>query len=200
MSTTAKVLLSLGGVALVCLLLCCGGMGLVGYWGYNLARNAVSDDPAEIKRVTEEIVAVQIPPGFEPRTSMDFKIPVQNGVVQIVLYHDPNCNGTLNLSQISDKAGGRPDQHIRMGKDLNRQQQLEPLDIVVEKTELFESTINGQPAEFSIGEGKARGLDEHYWNVTGNFAGKAGKGLFSFQAQTDKFSREQLLEMLRSMH
>ena len=42
MSGTAKVLMVFGIGFVVLAVLCCGGVGFFGYWGYNLAKNAMS--------------------------------------------------------------------------------------------------------------------------------------------------------------
>ena len=79
MSGTAKVLMVFGIGFVVLAVLCCGGVGFFGYWGYNLAKNAMSQDPETIRRVTDEIVTIAIPDAFEPQMSMDMKAPVRPG-------------------------------------------------------------------------------------------------------------------------
>ena len=106
----SSVVTILGGIAVVCMIACCGG----GYIFYVKAKNAVENmaitDPAKIEAKLNEIVTVEIPAGFKPKLASS--IPGLD--IQIVNYEatgaKPDSKGSLTISQAAN-------QQLLEGKD-----------------------------------------------------------------------------------
>jgi hypothetical protein len=197
MSGTSKVLLGLGiGCGLV-LLLCCGGFaGLTFYW-YNLAKNATSTDPATIRRVTDEIVSIMIPETLKPEMSMDMKIPFNQGAMQAVVYRNEAAGATLTLTQFTNEAlSNDPNFKTQFETGMSKHKQQ---SIAISKSEQFETTINGQKAIFTISQGTAPGMADELWQVTGDFQGKGGPAILTLEAKSTDFTKDQVLDILKSM-
>ncbi len=198
MSGTTKVLIGLGIGCGVVLLLCCGGFVTVSYWGYNLAKNATSKDPATIQRVTGEIVTIDVPQSFRPESSIDMQIPFGYGSMQMAIYRDPAAKAMLMLMQFSSEALAN-DPNFRGQFDNSMDQQFKKQVVQAEKSEKADVTINGEPATFTIVEGKGSRSAGQVLQVTGSFHGKTGVAQFVLEAESPDFTREQALEIVKSM-
>src|SRR5262245_24497058 len=73
MSSSTKVLVVLGIGFCALMLVCCGGLGMGGFYFYRVASKAMITDPDEIRRVTNEIVTITIPDSFEPKMAMNMQ-------------------------------------------------------------------------------------------------------------------------------
>ena len=83
---------------------------------------------------------------------------------------------------------------------MNQQRQFQPETITVETTEPpVDTEINGSPAHFTVAQGKGRGGKDEYWTVEGTFEGKSGPGTLRFRVKSDNFTKDQVLELLKSM-
>ena len=60
----------------VVVLLCCGFFGFGTWWMVRTAQKALTEDPAEIRRLTAEIVSIDVPESLPPRAGMDLTVPV----------------------------------------------------------------------------------------------------------------------------
>jgi hypothetical protein len=195
MSGTAKLFIGLGIGCGVVLLLCCGGFVAVSYWGYNLAKNAQSTDPAVIRRVTDEIVSIDIPPSFTPEMSLDMQIPFNEGKMQMVQYRDKAAKAFLMLIQFSsDAIAENPAFKTQMQTAMNRPKS-GPMQ--TEKSQTVEVTINGEPAKFTIVQGKRGGQDA--LEVTGAFRGKGGPAQLVLELQGPELAEEQAVAIVKSM-
>ena len=61
MSTGTKILLILAIVFGGLLVLCCGGMILLGLYAQSYAKTALSDDPAAVQETAAEITQIDVP-------------------------------------------------------------------------------------------------------------------------------------------
>lgn len=197
-----KVLLGLGIGCGLMAVICCGG-GLVSmYWLGKSIQQATSKDPAKIREVTEQIATIAIPDKFQPETSLDAKIPVIGGM-QMAVYRDPNTGATLSLIQFTSDAVAK-DRNLRRQlqssmepkyTDLHdKKQQVRP-----ETSEEFETTLNGEPAKFTIVEGSVAPASGELLQVSGNFRGKGGFAQLLLEAAKAEFTKEQAIELLKSM-
>ncbi len=196
MSGTKKLLVGLGLGCGVVLLICCGGFGAATYWGMNLAKNANLTEPAEIRRVTDEIVTISVPPGFEPHRAMDFVVPFGQGTKKIAVYRDTASNGSLKLDQSSGEAATNPGL-ASMDDSFDAELHREPL--VVTKSEDFDTKVNGEQAKFVIEQGTRGEGGEEFWHVAGPFHGKGGPAHLEFEVKRSDFPQDQVLDLLKSM-
>jgi hypothetical protein len=210
MSTTSKVLLGTGIGCVVVLALCCGTFGLFIFSFVRTMENAKVDDPQQIQELSQDIVSIDLPPTLKPRIGMDVKLPfVGMPMIAGVIY--------------SDKEGGDPDDedlehhnvvmYGQLGQafsdDPNMREQLDNFkreghghsedDFQVESSEVFDTTINGEPAQFTINKGRVNESDDERWQVMGSFQGKGGPAILLMHLKTADFTKEQVLAILKSM-
>ena len=198
MSGTTKVLLGMGIGCGVLVLLCCGFFGASTFWLVRTAQKALTEDPGEIRRLTDEIVNIKIPDSLPPKAGMDLSLPfVGTKFMTWVAYGVEDHNG-LFIAQFSEELVKQGDMQAQWKDSMRQSGQKEWDDIKVEESDKVELTINGSPATFTINRGQDSKSKE-VWQVTSSFRGKGGPAMFVLKANTDEFSREQLGEILQSM-
>jgi hypothetical protein len=200
MSGTSKVLLGLGVGCGALLLICCGVAGIGGYYAYNLAKNAMSTDPDTIREVTNEIVTITIPESFEPQSSMDLNLPFNQGQMQAVVYNDNAVQGVLMLFQFGNAAMvNDPNLRQQFDNSLSANKKFQHEHLQIEESEKFETTINHEPATFTIAQGTIADAEGKFWRVTGDFRGKGGFAQLMLNAKSPDVTKEQIMEILQSM-
>jgi len=102
MSGTTKVLLGMGIGCGVLVLLCCGFFGASTFWLVRAAQHALTEDPNEIRRLTDEIVAIKIPDSLPPKAGMDLSVPIVGSKFMTwVAYGAKNDRNGLFLAQFA---------------------------------------------------------------------------------------------------
>jgi len=200
MSGTAKVLLGVGIGCVVFLILCCGFFGFSGYWMVQMAKNSMTQDPESVRRLTSDIVNIEIPASLPPKMGMDMKIPfVGSNFMQWVAYGDAEHGNGLFLAQFSanimDEETMRTQRRQSM-RNSGRDDWEEDVDI--QESETHETEVNGEPAKFKVARGKSRKQGE-VWQVAGGFRGKSGSAFLIMKVKSDEFTKEQVLAILDSM-
>lgn len=199
MSSGAKVLLGLGIGCGVLLVLCCGGFGVTFfYFGRSLQR-AASEDPATIRRVTESIVTIEVPEALEPKFSFDWTVPIFNRTVSAAAYADSDDHSSLVLFQLDLDLGNPEAMKLQFQESLRESGQGEWEEVDLDDSETFETEINGNLAEFTVGSGKREGSGREVWQATGAFDGNGGRAMLFMQLGADDFSKEQMMDVLKSM-
>lgn len=187
MSGTTKVLLILGGVGGLCLLVCCGVAGFIGW----KAKNSMSDDPVVITKLSQSIVEMDIPADFTPKQSMDMF-----GVMKMAIYTAPK-HGMLMLIGFG-KMFADPQQQEQMKQQMK--QQHGPKDQKVLSTETKEVEIGGKKVPFEFAKTEDTGSHEKFEQVNGFFPGKEGPVVLMLLIPEDEYDEEEVLKMLQSIH
>ncbi len=201
MSGTTKVLLGMGIGCGVLVLLCCGFFGASTFWLVRTAQQALTEDPNEIRRLTDTIVAIKIPESLPPKAGMDLSIPfVGTKFMTWVAYgvEKNEDDNALFLAQFSADMVKEEDMRTQWKDSMRQSGQKEWDDIKVEESDKVELTINGSPATFTVDKGQDSKSRE-VWQVMASFHGKGGPAIFALKVDTEDFSREQLFEILNSM-
>lgn len=202
MSGSTKVILGVGIGCGLLLLLCCGGMMLSGYFFAQSAQNAVSKDPARVREVTAEIVEITVPETLPPMMSMDWTIPLVNKKFMSMAAYGEEEHGTNNLivMQFGDFIGDEKQMQTQFNTQMRGSGQQEWGNVELEETEIVKQTVNGEETRFTLGRGKNDKSDADVWQVTGTFKGKGGPAMLMMQGETEKFTKEQVLAIIQSMH
>lgn len=197
MSSGAKVLLILGIVFGCLFLLCCGGLFLTGWW----MKSKISDDPAVVARVSDEIVRIDVPDGLDPAFSMDMKIPLTDQEFKVVVHADPDRESALVLVAVGGEMAEKDQREIRRSIEQSlRQQAIEGQeDIVIQESDDKRLDINGQPVTFKISKGVGRESRTPRIEVTGVFQGKNSPVMLMFNGEAEKYTEERLVRMLESI-
>jgi hypothetical protein len=207
MSSTAKVLLILGSIAGVCLLVCCGGVAVVG-WKFqgafkNFAENLTTKDPNEIRARTAEIVHIDIPDAFPPMQAFDLMVMKQ------IIYGKPNGGSMIVIVEINRQmqggqtAAGAKQQRQEILRQMRQQHQgQQPGNINAEmneeSNETREFTINGEKVPFEFIKGSANGAPTR--QVVGVFAGRNGTTIMlMLMAPESEYDEAAVVKMIESI-
>ncbi len=208
MSTAAKVLIGLAIAFLLVVMLCCGGLLLIGPKIVALVEDtmeefeeSISQDPAIIAEVTRKIAQIDVPEQLTPKMSMDMKIPLTDQPLMVyVIYQDQQGGSTLQLFAM-DKAtiGQNPDQMQRSSDQTFQQHTGQYGDI--QPTESYEKQveINGKPATFTITKGLSTASQAPRIRVQGSFEGPYGPVILQLDADAETLPEETIIEMLDSI-
>ena len=202
MSTTAKVLITLGCVFGGFLLLCCGG---VMYTGYQ-ARNAVSEDPTVVAEVTKEIAEIDIPPQFQPKVSMNMDFWFMPVKMRFVVYHTRGNTGSLTLMEFVDpnakegEFGPRDRDQVRQQmRQQNQGQNVRDLDIEKSHTRRFQ--IRGKEVAFRFAKAVDPQTKTAFRQVRGAFPGriKNSRVVLVLQLPEDEYNEDRVVRMIESI-
>ena len=198
MSSGAKVFLGLGIGCGVLLLLCCGFFGVAAYF-FGRSFN-IDEDPATVRRVADSIVTIDVPETLEPRFSFDWTLPVVNRkMMSMAMYADEEENSDLILFQISEDLGNRDAMKMQLQESLRDAGRGQWEEVNLDESETFETEINGDSAEFTVGKGKKKGSGREVWQAIGAFEGNGGPAMLFMQLGAEDFSNEQVMDVLKSM-
>ncbi len=210
MSGGAKVLLGVGIGCGVLVLLCCGGLGIGGYFfGRNL-QQAISEEPETIREVTKSIVDIDVPPPLEPKMSLDFTIPFANKkMMTMAIWTDEASDkakskgeqpeSVLILFEMAGDFANREALKAQFEAQMHQSGRNDWEEVQVESSETIEAEINGSPAQFTFGKGKRKRDDKEVWQGMGAFDGKGGPAMLFMQLEAEKFSEEQARGTISSM-
>ena len=199
MSGTTKVLLGMGIGCGVLVLLCCGFFGASTFWLVRTAQHALTQDPEEIRRLTDQIVNIKIPESLPPKAGMDLSVPIVGSKFMTwVAYGVEDDRNGLFLAQFAEGLVKEEDMRTQWKDSMRQSGQNDWDDIKVEESDKVDVPINGSPATFTIAKGQDSKSKE-VWQVMGSFHGKGGPAMLVLKVDTDDFTREQLFEILNSM-
>ncbi|MGQ0633920.1 MAG: hypothetical protein ACT4QC_04880 [Planctomycetaceae bacterium] len=197
MSTAAKVLLTLGVIGGICALLCCGGMFLVGWQFQKFAKNAMVDDPAAVRQRTDQIVTLEVPPGFEPKQAFDFVL--MRGVVYTKGAGD---DALLVLMEFGNQMIGNQQQQREQMRETLRQQQAQRgggfPDLQDRETESREYTVKGEKASFEFVKGTTR-EGKAMREVSGSFLTQNGVAMLMLRVPAEEYDEAAVVKMIESI-
>lgn len=208
MSSTAKVLLIVGSLAGLLLLACCGGGVYFGYKAKDaiqeLAKNAISSDPAVIRQRTQEIVHIDIPEGFEPSHSLQFSM--LNVTMKQVVYQRKGSDGSMLMIMETNQPmhGANTKQQREQMLQAMRQQQGQQQghlndELNEEKSETREFTINGEKVPFEFIKGTGADNARVFRQVVGVFRGKSGSVMVMLMVPEAEYDEPAVVRMIESI-
>jgi hypothetical protein len=199
MSGTTKVLLGLGIGCGVCVLLCCGFFGAGTWLMVRTAQNALTKEPEAIRRLTAQIVDIEIPETLPPVAGMDIDVPVLGTkFLSWVAYGDANESNGLFLAQFGAAIANEENMQAQLRQSIRQSGQRDWDEIEIEQSEKHEVEINGESATFTVAKGRDR-KHEEVWQVMGSFHGKGGPAMLVLKVKESEFTKEQVLAILDSM-
>jgi len=189
MSTTAKVLLILGGLFGLGCVLCCGGVMYMGARG-------VSMEPEGVKKVTAEIADIEIPENFTPQQSMN--IGMFGSGMKTVIYVDKDHPGSmLMLMQMSVPMGNNPKQQADFEKGF-QQGGAQNAHVKKESIELRDFEIRGKSAQFQYIKGTTDD-GKSVRQVNGAFSGKGGAAMLMLLVPDEDYDEEAVVKLIESI-
>lgn len=179
-----------GGLGMVCMVLCCG----VGIWFFSMVMPKELNTAAEVTAVGRQILNIELPPDFSP----DKAITSDNFIytLNIAEFTHKENKGKLMLGGIKIKIGD-PNQ-----AKMQSMQFREPIEkpsrdpIDVKKSENHEIMINGQKVTVVIGEGTDRTTQKAVHTASTEFV-SGGQFTFLFlRMDDDIWDEAAVLKML----
>jgi hypothetical protein len=199
MSSGAKVLIGLGVGCGVLVLLCCGVGGALTFYFSRSFQHAMSKDPATVRQVAESIVEIDVPESLEPKVSLDWTVPILNKRGAMAAFVDRDEHSSLVLFQLDESLGNAEVMKTQFNESIRESGQKEMKEVAIEDSETFNSQINGSEAEFTVGKGKNQQSGREVWQATGAFDGKDGPAMLFMQLDAADFTKDQVMDVLKSM-
>jgi hypothetical protein len=196
----AKVLIGLGIGCGVLVLLCCGIGGIAAFFFGRSFQQAMSEDPATIRRVADSIVTIDVPEELEPEVSVDFTMPfINRKMMSLAVFADRHEHSALVLFQLAEGFGDAETLRTQFNQSMRESGRRQVEEIAVEESETIKAEINGSEAEFTVGRGKTKEGGREVWQATGAFEGKGGPAMLFMQLNAEDFTKEQVTEVIDSM-
>lgn len=166
-NTLFIVAVSLGGVALLGLIVCCGG----GYWFFSNAVKVV-DTPAEIEAIREDIADMQIPPEFHPEMGMKLSIGFPLSMVAYTSADRIEDGGFLLMQM--NPPGNQTEEQMRRQFEIQAESRNPRNEVEIENSEFRELTIDGKKVNFEFVKGKDVERNKEVRQVVGFFKSRNG--------------------------
>jgi len=209
MSSGTKVLLGVGCFLMACVVICCGGVAMLGMrvskqvqqFGNGLAIT----DPAEVMQVAREMADTDLLDDFTGESASEIKLPFVNKLVFKVAKLKAADDRSMLLCEWSRDAiaGKSHDELIRETTDMAAAKQGKPDDEAKTSPEppqldvqIKEIKVRDQPARFQFAKVKhkpAGGVEAEYWQVSGVFEGKEGPTVLTLFLPRTDYTMEQLI-------
>jgi hypothetical protein len=193
MSTGMKVLIILLCVGGLGFLLCCGGI----FYFASKVDMEFNDDPTVIRKVTAEIVDIEIPDLFEPKASVSMNVFVVE--MKMVVYGAKDEKGILMITEMdTPTAEGNEQQQAQMRKSM-QQQNFGEKNLTTKRSESREFEVRGETVKFQFAEAEDEASGTAYRQVTGAFPGKEGNTFLMLQIEEEQYDEEAVVKMLESI-
>jgi hypothetical protein len=200
MSGTSKVVLAFGIGCGVLLLLCCGVIGIGGYFAANYAQDSFSEDPAKAREVTDEIAQINIPDVLEPKASIDARVPFTGErLMTWAFYASADGEDFLILAEFGPMLADTGDLEREVRKSMRESGTVNDEEVDVIESETYDTKIHDEDASFQIAKVEGRNSGNEYWQATGQFTGDGGPALLILRLSAEEFSKEQVLDIIKSM-
>ncbi len=189
MSTGVKVLIGCGVVGGVMALVCCGGFM---YLGSQFA-GMMTEDPAEIQVIQEDIADIDLPDGFSPEGGADGELFGFAGQAAIFAEND----SVIMLIQVKGPEGTTDEQMLEQFQQ-QLGQQGQNGNIKIESTEERLVTIAGEETTIEIVKGTDQNGKE-IRQVKGAFRGRGGAAIVLYFSPEEDWDEDRVVQMLESI-
>ncbi|REJ71677.1 MAG: hypothetical protein DWQ29_22935, partial [Planctomycetota bacterium] len=151
MATSTKVILAVVGIGGVALLVCCGVAMWFGNKAVNAVTEAMTENPDEIRTITESIAAIEIPAVYQPQMGMQLDFGVS---MQMAAYsrNGGGQQGAVVLMQMA-APGQQNDEQMKAQFRQQMQQSGQNQEINVESSETRTFVIDGEECDFEFVSG-----------------------------------------------
>lgn len=201
MSSGAKLLLILGILFLLCVLLCCGGIGVLMYQASSYMKDAFTNDPVKIDQRRAELLDIEIPEGFAPEVSIDMKVPMMDSRLMTIVAYSGGAGNSLVLVGVGDMLSdmSKEDMEREIEKSLQQQGLGQPSPGAEWESEDKEFQIGGKPVIFNYRTVKNEDGEPTRFHVTGTVDGKRGPVLVTLTADAKTLSEDQIDQVIKSI-
>jgi hypothetical protein len=202
-STASKILLGCGIGCGVIVVLCCGALAAIVYWGERVLPRYVERDPAAVRSVTDQIATIDVPPDLKPEASLALKVPFTGQpLVTFAVYTGEGEDEVLGLAEIPGPPESADQKQLqqRIDEALTGRSKRGPGDDFkpAGEPQKVEVQIRGAPAKFEIEEGEIKS-GKKMIRAMGQFKGHNGTSLLFLQLDAEKHDSANVEQLLRSI-
>lgn len=182
-----------GGVGLVCLLLCCGIMGVVGY----RMQPTIVQQPAEVDAMAQEIATIDIPDTFVGKMGMSMNLGFMS--MKMCGFEEAEGRGQLQLVEMAVHVGDPQQGREQLRQEMRKQgnSDMRTLDITESQSREFE--IRGDKTTFSFAKGTDPSTSTVFHEIRGEFPGKNGLAMLHLQVEEAAYNEEEIVGMIESI-
>ena len=189
MSTASKVVLILLGLGGVMIVLCCGGMFLVGWFGYrtaqNVAKSVVVGNPAKAQAVAQTFIDIDVPEGFVATSAFDFGAMVSQDNGKMVSWQRES-DGAMLIIMLTPVANAAPPVMVNPGTTGT-------------STKVYNVMGQGVAFQFSNTTEDAVPGQVTSLTITGTWSMQAGRVTLTLTLPDGQFDEEAFVAMLDSI-
>lgn len=189
-----KWFLILSAIGGVCLLLCCGVAGFVGY----RMKPTVVTQPAEVVALAQEITDIAIPEDLVGKTGVKMNML---GIMSMTMcqFEQAEGRGSMQMMEMKINMGDQQAGDAALKQQMAAQGTPEMRQLNIEKSETRETTVRGEPAKFTIAEGKDVSTSTIYHELKGEFKGKNGVAKLHLQLEDEVWDAEEIDALIESI-
>ncbi len=145
---------------------------------------------------------MDVPEMLEPKAGLDMRNPFggERFMTWVVFAgKDKQSENHLMLGQFGAKMAksGNFESQMRDSMQQSGQGEHEGVDVI--ESETLDTKIHDQDAQFRIANAEGRKSKTAYWDVTGHFEGDGGPAMLIARLKAEDFTKEQVLDILKSM-
>lgn len=189
-SNTTKIILIVTAAAIgLCLIACIVGVLIFRSLGTQVAES-VDMDPQAVSGSAADIAEFDLPPGFEPQTSMNLL------GFTFITYEATSRDSAIILLQMPVQDDLTPENIRQMREQLERQtsRTLRDLDTV----DSYDLTIRGKPAQVILQEGISEN-GQTFRQMLVAFSGKGGLAMIAIFGPVDTWDQNVYDQMIQSI-
>jgi hypothetical protein len=116
-----------------------------------------------------------------------------------VSYEGASDQNHLVLGQFGFAAGQQGNFEAELRDSMSKSGRERREDLDVEESDTYKAKINAEDAEFRIVRGKGRRSEKEFWEAVGQFRGHGGPAMLILRVEADQFSKDQVLDVIKSM-
>jgi hypothetical protein len=195
MSGTTKLLVGLGVGCATVGLLCCGGFAAISFLTGDYTSRTTNSFASAVRGRTAEIADMELPERLSPVTSVQASRSGQASMT-CVAYADSLTNSSLAMAEFDQSSA----ENMRGQLDDSLGGALRREELLGEESEKLECQIHGQQATFTVIKGTGQETQQPYWRASGTFRGKNGPAILVLQLRSPNYTKQQLIEVLKSIH
>ena len=182
--------LIVGGLGMVCLVVCCGAFA----WFAYTMKPTITNVPAEVRAASQQVLNIKISDDFIPENAITMDNMMFTN--RMVKFRHKEGKGQLLMGMMTLKIGD-PNQAKAQSGGMRGPFEIElKTNLDIKKTETRDIVINGQKASVAIGEAADRNTGKAVHTVEMNTSLPSGEAFLLLRLDDDVWDEAAVLKML----
>ena len=189
MTKQTKIIIGIvAGILVLCMITCVAGILLFRTAGSRLVET-VDQEPVEVESTAGEIVDFEVPPGFEPQSSMDLF------GVKMAMYTNNSNDHFMVMMQMPTNADDNIVEQMRTAVERNTGRNFVNMRTIEQR----ELTVRGQPASLVIQEGTDQENNRAFRQFLLAFEGQNGTAMIAVFGPVETWDQDVYERMIESI-